>query len=153
MPAKISVSWLTSMKRVGYIDFIRIFEENLNTCIYGRFSNSYLSGNNLSGTLSDEKTGAEKDRSEKVVRKTVPADAFPKAEEAVEEVRMTPPPTRRKKRAEHSAKQVKQPPKENKQTPVQVEKPEEDRSEYAFRTPSDARRAFIYSEIFRRKYD
>jgi len=29
--AKISVSWLTSIKRVGDIDFIRIFEENLNT--------------------------------------------------------------------------------------------------------------------------
>ena len=29
--AKISVSWLTSIKRMGDIDFIRIFEENLNT--------------------------------------------------------------------------------------------------------------------------
>ena len=105
------------------------------------------------GLYQTRKQVQKKTTQKKVVRKMVPADAFPKAEEAVEEVRMTPPPTKRKKRAEHFAKQVKQPPKENKQTPVQVEKPEEDRSEYAFRTPSDARRAFIYSEIFRRKYD
>lgn len=106
------------------------------------------------GLYQTRKQAQQKTAQKKVVRKTVSADAFPKAEEALEEVRMTPPPTgRKKKRAEHFAKQVKQPPKERKRTPVQAEKPEEKPSDYAFRTPSDARRAFIYSEIFRRKYD
>ncbi|CDD47914.1 putative uncharacterized protein [Bacteroides sp. CAG:875] len=89
----------------------------------------------------------------KVVRKFVPADFFPMEEAIPEEVRMAPPPEARKKKKKHSVKQEKQPEKEQKQVPLQTEKPEEDRSEYAFRTPSDARRAFIYSEIFRRKYD
>ena len=65
------------MKRVGYIDFIRIFEENLNTCIYGRFSNSYLSGNNLSGALTDEKADTEKARSEKSGEKNGSCRCFP----------------------------------------------------------------------------
>lgn len=76
---------------------------------------------------------------------------FPMEEAIPEEVRMAPPPETRKKK--RSVKQEKQPEKEQKQVSLQTEKPEEDRSEYAFRTPSDARRAFIYSEIFRRKYD
>lgn len=87
----------------------------------------------------------------KVVRKFVPADFFPMEEAIPEEVRMAPPPETRKKK--RSVKQEKQPEKEQKQVSLQTEKPEEDRSEYAFRTPSDARRAFIYSEIFCRKYD
>lgn len=87
----------------------------------------------------------------KVVRKFVPADFFPMEEAIPEEVRMAPPPETRKKK--RSVKQEKQLEKEQKQVSLQTEKPEEDRSEYAFRTPSDARRAFIYSEIFCRKYD
>lgn len=87
----------------------------------------------------------------KVVRKFVPADFFPMEEAIPEEVRMAPPPETRKKK--RSVKQEKQPEKEQKQVSLQTEKPEEDCSEYAFRTPSDARRAFIYSEIFCRKYD
>lgn len=105
------------------------------------------------GLYQTRKQTQKKTAQQKVVRKTVPADTFPKTEEAVEEVRMTPPPTSWKKRAEHFVKPAKQPRKETKQVPLQAEKSEENCSEYAFRTPSDARRAFIYSEIFRRKYD
>ena len=83
----------------------------------------------------------------KVVRKFVPADFFPMEEAIPEEVRMAPPPETRKKK--RSVKQEKQPEKEQKQVSLQTEKPEEDRSEYAFRTPSDARRAFIYALIFK----
>ena len=75
---------------------------------------------------------------------------FPMEEAIPEEVRMAP---RLKLGKKRSVKQEKQPEKEQKQVSLQTEKPEEDRSEYAFRTPSDARRAFIYSEIFCRKYD
>ena len=73
----------------------------------------------------------------KVVRKFVPADFFPMEEAIPEEVRMAPPPETRKKK--RSVKQEKQPEKEQKQVSLQTEKPEE--------------RAFIYSEIFCRKYD
>lgn len=95
----------------------------------------------------------------KVRRKTVPVNPFPVEEEIPEEeempekVQMTPSPEVRKKK--HVLKQEKQRKKESPEKLVSVQgKPSEEHpSEYAFRTPSDARRAFIYSEIFRRKYD
>ncbi len=95
----------------------------------------------------------------KVVRKTVPVNPFPLEEEMPEKedmpekVQMTPSPEVRKKK--HVLKQEKQRRKESPEKPVPVQgKPSEEHpSGYAFRTPSDARRAFIYSEIFRRKYD
>lgn len=101
----------------------------------------------------------------KVVRKTVPVNPFPleeempekeempEEEEMPEKVQMTPSPEVRKKK--HVLKQEKQRKKESSEKPVPVQgKPSEEHpSGYAFRTPSDARRAFIYSEIFRRKYD
>lgn len=95
----------------------------------------------------------------KVRRKTVPVNPFPLEEEIREEeempekVQMTPTPEVRKKK--HVLKQEKQRKKESPEKPVSVQgKPSEEHpSEYALRTPSDARRAFIYSEIFRRKYD
>lgn len=141
------------MKRVGYIDFIRIFEENLNTCIYGCASDSYLSGIYMLGILSDNAEEATEVGSPQSGEEIRSGRFFPMEEAIPEEVRMAPPPEARKKKKKHSVKQEKQPEKEQKQVPLQTEKPEEDRSEYAFRTPSDARRAFIYSEIFRRKYD
>lgn len=95
----------------------------------------------------------------KVRRKTVPVNPFPLEEEMPEKedmpekVQMTPSPEVRKKK--HTLKQGKQRRKESPEKPVPVQgKPSEEHpSGYAFRTPSDARRAFIYSEIFRRKYD
>lgn len=98
----------------------------------------------------------------KVRRKTAPVNPFPLEEEMPEEekmpekVQMTPSPDVRKKK--HVLKQEKQRKKANKENserpiPVQGKPSEEHPSGYAFRTPSDARRAFIYSEIFRRKYD
>lgn len=94
----------------------------------------------------------------RVVRKSVPADSFPMDREDEEEpmaveVQMTPSPEVRK--AKHSVRQERTARKEGKEkrVPGPVKASEEKPSEYAFRTPSDARRAFIYSEIFRRKYD
>lgn len=94
----------------------------------------------------------------KVERKAVPVNPFPVDREYEEkpmavEVQMTPSSEVRKKK--HVQKQEKQRRKERQEKPVPVQEKssEEHSSGYAFRTPSEARRAFIYSEIFRRKYD
>lgn len=94
----------------------------------------------------------------RVVRKSVPADSFPvdkedEGEPMAVEMQMTPSPEVGK--AKHSVRQERPARKEGKEkrVPGPVKASEEKLSEYAFRTPSDARRAFIYSEIFRRKYD
>ncbi len=59
-----------------------------------------------------------------------------------------PVPEARKKRRYTSVK-----PSTPKEQALNVPKKEEQKPEIAFRNAADARRAFIYSEIFRRKYD
>ena len=59
-----------------------------------------------------------------------------------------PVPEARKKRRYTSAK-----PSTSNEQVLNVPKKEEQKPEIAFRNAADARRAFIYSEIFRRKYD
>lgn len=104
------------------------------------------------GLFKAKQRGQSQKTRRRVVRKTVPVDPFPMdAEEDVpEEVRMTPPPEVQRKK--HVEKPKRKESKE-KQVPVKGQQPKKERSDYAFHTPSDARRAFIYSEIFRRKYD
>lgn len=85
----------------------------------------------------------------KTVRQAPPAASFFSVEEEVpEEVISAPVPEARKKRRYTSAK-----PSTPKEQVLNVPKKEEQKSEIAFRNAADARRAFIYSEIFRRKYD
>lgn len=84
----------------------------------------------------------------KTVRQTPPAASFSVEEEVPEEVIPAPVPEARKKRRYTSAK-----PSTPKEQVLNVQKKEEQKPEIAFRNAADARRAFIYSEIFRRKYD
>ncbi|HJF81196.1 hypothetical protein [Phocaeicola plebeius] len=84
----------------------------------------------------------------KTVRQTPPAASFSVEEEVLEEVIPAPVPEARKKRRYTSAK-----PSTPKEQVLNVPKKEEQKPEIAFRNAADARRAFIYSEIFRRKYD
>ena len=84
----------------------------------------------------------------KIVRQTPPAASFSVEEEVLEEVIPAPVPEARKKRRYTSAK-----PSTSKEQALNVPKKEEQKPEIAFRNAADARRAFIYSEIFRRKYD
>lgn len=84
----------------------------------------------------------------KTVRQTPPAASFSVEEEVPEEVIPAPVPEARKKRRYTSAK-----PSTPKEQALNVPKKEELKPEIAFRNAADARRAFIYSEIFRRKYD
>lgn len=82
----------------------------------------------------------------KTVRQAPPAASFSVEEEVSEEV--VPVPEARKKRRYTSAK-----PSTPKEQALNVPKKEEQKPDIAFRNAADARRAFIYSEIFRRKYD
>lgn len=84
----------------------------------------------------------------KTVRQAPPAPSFSVEEEVPEEVIPTLVPEARKKRRYTSAK-----PSTPKEQVLNVPKKEEQKPEIAFRNAADARRAFIYSEIFRRKYD
>lgn len=84
----------------------------------------------------------------KTVRQTPPAASFSVEEEVSEEVIPAPVPEARKKRRYTSAK-----PSTPKEQALNVPKKEEQKPDIAFRNAADARRAFIYSEIFRRKYD
>lgn len=84
----------------------------------------------------------------KIVRQTPPAASFSVEEEIPEEVIPAPVPEARKKRRYTSAK-----PSTSNEQVLNVPKKEEQKPEIAFRNAADARRAFIYSEIFRRKYD
>lgn len=87
----------------------------------------------------------------KTVRQASPAASFSVEEveeEVPEEVIPAPVPEARKKRRYTSAK-----PSTPKEQALNVPKKEEQKPEIVFRNAADARRAFIYSEIFRRKYD
>lgn len=84
----------------------------------------------------------------KAVKPIPPAASFSVEEEVPEEVIPAPVPEARKKRRYTSAK-----PSTPKEQALNVPKKEEQKPEIAFRNAADARRAFIYSEIFHRKYD
>lgn len=89
----------------------------------------------------------------KTVRQAPPAASFSveeevPEEEVPEEVISAPVPEARKKRRYTSAK-----PSTPKEQALNVPKKEEQKPDIAFRNAADARRAFIYSEIFSRKYD
>lgn len=84
----------------------------------------------------------------KTVRQAPPATSFSVEEEIPEEVIPAPVPEARKKRRYTSAK-----PSTSNEQVLNVPKKEEQKPEIAFRNAADARRAFIYSEIFCRKYD
>ena len=85
----------------------------------------------------------KKPKRAEAVRQAPPAASF-----SVEEVIPAPVPEARKKRRYTSVK-----PSTPKEQALNVPKKEEQKPEIAFRNAADARRAFIYSEIFRRKYD
>ena len=80
----------------------------------------------------------------KTVRQAPPAASFSVPEEVI----LAPVPEARKKRRYTSAQ-----PSTPKEQALNVPKKEEQKPDIAFRNAADARRAFIYSEIFRRKYD
>lgn len=85
----------------------------------------------------------------KTVRQAPPAASFFSVEEEVpEEVIPAPVSEAMKKRKYTSVK-----PSTLKEQALNVPKREEQKPEIAFHNAADARRAFIYSEIFRRKYD
>lgn len=88
----------------------------------------------------------------KVQGKTIPANPYPMEEKGFDEARIISSSEVRKKEEKRYVKQEKQARREV-QVHSQMHQTEEPRSEISFHTPSDARRAFIYSEIFRRKYD
>lgn len=84
----------------------------------------------------------------KNVNQTPSAASFSVEEEIPEEVIPEPVRKTRKKQKYTSVK-----PSIPKEQALNVPKEEEQKPEIIFRNPADARRAFIYSEIFRRKYD
>ena len=90
----------------------------------------------------------KKPKREKTVRQAPPAASFSVDKEIPEAVIPAPVPEARKKRRYTSVK-----PSTPKEQALNVPKKEEQKPEIAFRNAADARRAFIYSEIFRRKYD
>lgn len=90
----------------------------------------------------------KKPKRAKTVRQASPAASFSVEEEIPEEVIPASVPEARKKRRYTSVK-----PSTPKEQALNVPKKEEQKPEIAFRNAADARRAFIYSEIFRRKYD
>lgn len=90
----------------------------------------------------------KKPKRAEAVRQAPPAASFSVEEEIPEEVIPAPVPEARKKRRYTSVK-----PSTSKEQALNVPKKEEQKPEIAFRNAADARRAFIYSEIFRRKYD
>ena len=81
----------------------------------------------------------------KTVRQAPPAASFSVEEEIPEEVIPAPVPEARR----YTSAQPSTP----KEQALNVPKKEEQKPDIAFRNAADARRAFIYSEIFRRKYD
>lgn len=91
----------------------------------------------------------KKPKRAKTVRQAPPTASFSVEEEIPEEVIPAPVPEARKKRRNTSVK----PSTPKEEQALNVPKKEEQKPEIAFRNAADARRAFIYSEIFRRKYD
>lgn len=89
----------------------------------------------------------KKPRRVKTVRQTPPAAPFSVEEDITEEVIPAPVPKTRRKQKYTSVKSSSQ------KQELNVSKKEEQKPEIALRNAADARRAFIYSEIFHRKYD
>lgn len=91
----------------------------------------------------------KKPKRARTVRQTPPAAFFSVEEEEVTEEEIPAPGTEARKGKRYTS--VK--PSGKKEQVLNVPEKEERKPEIALRNATDARQAFIYSEIFRRKYD
>lgn len=103
---------------------------------------------NWLGTFSGQDPETEEAEACKDRKAGTSGSIFSVEEEVPEEVIPAPVPEARKKRRYTSAQ-----PSTPKEQALNVPKKEEQKPDIAFRNAADARRAFIYSEIFSRKYD